>query len=147
MQLRAAAAAVLLGALATPTLSCTLTINLPGALGISSDGRYLGSTQPGGTPVTMTVATVGANTMTVQPPTYTQVAPGYSGAGDTMEISYSGTGLISGVSQGFTSATTQFAVPNLFGIGTVILTFNARATTATGFRNGIYQMRTVVTCS
>ncbi len=147
MQLKAAAAATLLVGLATPALSCTLTLGTPGTLGISTSGQYLGSTQPGGVAATMTVATVGPSTMTVQPPTYTQVPSGYSGAGDTMEIGYTGSGLISGVTQAFTTGVTQFGVPNLLGIGTVIVTFNSRATTATGFRNGTYQMRTIVTCS
>jgi hypothetical protein len=148
MQLKAVALAVLLAGLASPaSAACSLAIDLAGGLGISGDGKYVGSDQPGGLFATMLVGSTGSSTLTVQPPVYTQMPSGYTGTGDIMEVSYFGVGLLGGINQPYTAVTSQATVPNLLGLGTVLVTFNARATTATGFRNGTYQMKTVVTCS
>lgn len=126
---------------------CALVVLTPGTLEMSADGLRLGSEEPGAVSATITVGSVGPSTITVGAPTVTQTPPGHNIGGDLAEVAYQGTGLLSSLSQGYTSAQTQGSVPNL-GIGAVeIVTIDNRITNASGFTAGTYQTRTVVTCS
>lgn len=124
---------------------CTLLISTPGLLGLSPDGYRLGSEESGGLPAILTVTSIGSSTVTVDAPSLTGYPAGYNPSGLSLEVAYQGSGLIGGVSQGYTTSQTNFVVPNL--ISAVALTVNNRAVTSTGFAAGSYQTRTVVTCS
>jgi hypothetical protein len=126
---------------------CALVVLTPGTLRLSADGVRLGSEEPGAVSATITVGSIGSSTLTVAPPTITQTPPGHSTSGDLAEVSYQGSGLLSSINQGYTSAQTQVTVQNL-GIGAVeVMTFNNRITNMSGFASGTYQTRTVVTCT
>lgn len=123
---------------------CVLSLPTAGTLGLSPDGRQLGS-EYGTPPVagTLTVASLGASTLTVDAPQWTQTAPAYQSAGELREVSYSAP--VSGGAQGYTSGSSSIAVPNL--VSAVILTINTRVSNPAGFSDGTYALRTVVTCS
>lgn len=123
---------------------CTLALTLPGTLALSMDGTVLGSEEPTGVAATMTVLSVGSNTITVAAPTRTAAPGSYVATGEAVWIKYVGLGLLSAVSHGYDSATSSFA------IGSVALTtilFNSKITNANGFAAGTYSTRSVVTCS
>lgn len=123
---------------------CTLGLSLAGTLGLSTDGTKLGSQEPGGVSATMTILSVGSNTVTVAAPTRTGSPAGYSSTGESVEIAYAGVGGLASVTHAYTSSSSTFAV------STVPLTtvqFNSRINNAAGFAPGTYSTRTVVTCS
>ena len=134
-------------ALTTPSEAgiCVLTLDTTGVLKLSGDGFRLGSQETGGVSGIVLIGSIGASTVTVSAPTLTQWPAGYNPAGLSLQVAYSGTGVISAVNQGYTTSQTNFNVPNL--INTVALTLDNRAVTATGFGSGTYQTKTVVTCS
>jgi hypothetical protein len=123
---------------------CTLLVLTPGTLALSADGTRIGSEEPGGLPATMTVASIGASTLTVSAPTVIQAPAGHSGGADLPEVAYRGTGLLGGVNQPYTSVQTVVAVPNT---AAVAVTIDNRVTNGSGFSAGTYQTRTVITCS
>lgn len=149
MQLKALFLPVALAgiALTTPSAAgiCVLTLDTSGALGLSGDGYRLGSQETGGASGIVLIGSIGSSTVTVSAPTLTQWPAGYNPAGLSLEVSYHGSGVISSVTQGYTTSQSNFNVPNL--INTVALTLENRAVTATGFASGTYKTRTVVTCS
>jgi hypothetical protein len=148
MQLGALFLSALAGiALTTPSAAgiCVLTLDTTGVLKLSGDGYRLGSQEAGGISGIVIIASIGSSTVTVGAPTLTQWPAGYNPAGLSLEVSYRGDGVISGVNQAYTTGQTNFNVPNL--INAVALTIDNRAVTATGFKSGTYQTKTVVTCS
>ncbi|WP_029041216.1 hypothetical protein [Cucumibacter marinus] len=127
------------------TGSCTLALTTPGVLTLSGDGQTLGSEETLGVPATLTILSIGSNTVTVGAPSRTSAPPaGYSSGTETVEVTYQGTGLLSSVSQGYTESETNF------GVGTIALTavtFNSRILNSSGFAAGSYTVESVVTCS
>jgi hypothetical protein len=146
MQLTLCLAALSLLAATVPAAAgiCVLSLPTAGTLGMSADGRFLGS-EYGALPVagTLTVASIGSSTLTIDPPQWMQTAAAYHSAGELREVSYSAP--VSGGAQSYTSGSSSITVPNL--VNAVILTINTRVTNSVGFSDGTYKLRTVVTCS
>lgn len=151
MQLNLALAAGLLVALCAPAQagSCVLLPVLNGTLGLSGNYTTLGSQESGGSPATMTIATVGGATVTVSAPVLYDSPAGYVPSGDVVEVSYFGVGLLSGAVHGYTNQDTHFAAPTI--ITPVVLTINNRITTGSAFESTTgknpYRTRTTITCS
>ena len=151
MQLNAAfpAFAILLlllfGAAPARAQVCTLALGTGGLLDLSADGMVLGSGEGLGASGTITILSVGTNTINIDAPTRVGAAPaGYQTATETVEISYSGLGDLSFVDQPYTSAATGFAVGT---IALSILEIDNRILNPAGFAPGGYTTRTVVTCN
>lgn len=125
----------------TLTGICTLAVPTPGTLGLAADGS-LGSSA--GVPATLTILSVGSNTVTIAPPAWVSTPVGYSAVGESLSVAYLGVGGLSVVNQAYTTSTTNFGVSTL---PLTALTVNARATNTSGFVAGTYQMKVVVTCS
>ena len=136
--------ALLAGTLPASAGICVLSLPTGGSLGLSADGLRLGS-EYGALPLagTLTVASVGSSTLTVDPPQWTQTATHYHPVSELREVSYSSP--LSGGSHAYTSSSSSITVPNL--INAVLLTINTRVTNSAGFADGTYKLRTVVTCS
>jgi hypothetical protein len=130
----------------TGTLSgvCTLAVPTPGTLALNADGTKLGSNQTGGLPATVTILSVGTNTVTVSAPSWVSTPAGYAPSGELLEVSYLGLGGLSLVNQALTDQETDFVVNTL---PLTALTVNAQATNANGFADGTYEMKVVVTCA
>ena len=146
---RAAPLSVLLFVLAANPAQalCALVVLTPGTLQMSADGLRLGSEEAGAVSATMTVGSIGPSTITVAAPTITQTPPGHNIGGDLVEVAYQGTGLLSSLSQGYTSAQTQGSIPNLGICAVEVVTIDNRITNTSCFTAVTYQTRTVVTCS
>jgi hypothetical protein len=121
-----------------------LGLTVPGTLALSVNGQRLGSEETGGTAATLTVLSIGSNTVTVGAPTRTASPAGYNATGETIEVAYTGQGALSAVSEPYGTASTDFDVTTA-PLTNVI--FNARINNANGFEAGTYGVRTVVTCS
>lgn len=150
MQLKSAVclAALCIGAtLSTPSAAgiCVLAVAASGTFALSSDGRELGSGQPGGSAALVSITSVGSSTVTVGSPSLTQYPAAFNPGTASVEVSYAGSALLSAVTQSYTGQETAFGIPNL--ITPVIVTINNRILTNSGFAPGTYQSRTVVTCS
>jgi hypothetical protein len=124
--------------------SCSLGLSVPGTLALSVDGQRLGSEETGGLAATLTVLSVGSNTITVEAPTRTAAPVGYNATGETIEVAYTGQGGLSAVSEPYSAAGSDFPIATL---PLTNLIFNARINNANGFDAGTYGVRTVVTCS
>ena len=138
------AAAVDVNFSGTLTGSCSLGLTVPGTLALSVNGERLGSEETGGTPATLTVLSIGSNTVTVGAPTRTASPGGYNATGESIEVAYTGQGALSAITEPYGSASTDFDVTSL---PLTNLIFNARINNANGFDAGTYGVRTVVTCS
>jgi hypothetical protein len=124
---------------------CTLTLATSGTLGLNTDGTVLGSEELGGVFGSVTIASVGANTVQIAAPTRISAPPaGYSSGSELVEVAYLGLGGLAVVNQPYTSATTNFGIGT---IGASILQIHNRIYNPQGFAPGTYQTRTVVTCS
>jgi len=148
MQLSAAAALVLgLGA-AAPALGCTLTLGGGGTLALSADGQRLASSEAGGAGASLNIVnlSLGAVDVIVEPPHWASYPPGFDAAGAELAVAYAGSGVLGGVSQGYTTATTRFTVPGLLSLA-VLLRLDNRVTSSQGFASGTYRTRMVVTCA
>ena len=120
------------------TDTCTLAVPTPGTMTLSSDGKTLGSDQALGIPATVTVLSLGGNTVTLAAPTLTASPVGYGG-GETVQMSYSGL-----ASHAYT--TQQQAIP----LGILPLTnlvIQMQVINNSGFLQGTYTAKTVLTCS
>lgn len=118
--------------------TCTLAVPTPGTMTLSSDGKTLGSDQPLGIPATVTVLSLGSNTVTLAAPTLTDFPAGYGG-GETVQMSYSGL-----ASHAYTSQ------PQTISLGILPLTsliIDMQVINAGGFVQGTYKAKTVLTCS
>lgn len=126
--------------------ACTLALGTNGTLALSSDGTRFGSGE-GGVAATFTVLNLlsPAATVTVSPPTLVTSPSGFNAGSAQLQVAYSGAGLLSSVSQGYTSSQTGFAVAANLALTT--LTVNNRIVSSSGFASGTYQTRTVITCS
>ncbi len=128
--------------------TCDLSVMLPltGTLALSSDHTILGSDQTGGVPVSLTIGSIGSNTINVAAPTLTASPIGYSSSGQSLEIGYVGAGLLSAVNKPMGTGGGSFSAGLLGLTGTTILV-NARVVNPNGFKLGDYQITSVVTCS
>ena len=125
--------------------TCTLAVSTPGILALSSDGTTLGSNQPGGLAAMVTVISIGSNTITVGAPSRTAQPSGYDGSGEQVEVAYSGVSGLSGIDQDWGTDSSSFTVGML--VSATALTVHNRITNTSGFAQGSYQTKTVLTCS
>ncbi len=128
--------------------TCDLSLMVPptGTLALSSDHTILGSDQLGGLPVTVTIASVGTNTITVGAPTLTQSPPGYITTGQSIELGYVGAGLLSAINKPMGTGGGNFSA-GILGLTGSTIVVNARVVNSNGFKLGDYQITSVVTCS
>ena len=120
---------------------CTLALVTPGTLGLAADGS-LGTSA--GTPAALTVLSVGANTLTINPPIWVTPAGGYTAGTETFEIGYFG---LSGFGVADQALTTAITTRNISTLPLSSLTMQARVTNSLGFAAGTYSIKAVVTCS
>lgn len=140
---------LLAAALAHPACAaCSIGISTPGALALSSDGRTLGSSQPGGVAAIVVISDIslqlGGTTINIAAPRLDTYPAGF-GAPVTTEGSYAASWLL-GSSQGPVGSGASFVVPAVTGLVVTIALDNSAYTT-TGFRQGAYTMKTAVTCT
>lgn len=124
--------------------SCTLALGSNGTLALSADGQYLGSSEGSATGATLTILSIGSNTINVAAPSLDSSPAGYDPSGQQLQVAYSGVGLLSAVSSAWSSAASSFAVGT---IALSVLDIDNRIYNPNGFAAGSYAMRTVVTCS
>lgn len=120
--------------------TCTIAIATPGVMVLSTDGTILGSNQGLGVPATVTVLSIGSNTIELSPPTLESYPSGYTPGDETLELNTSG--LASNpifTSLGLDFVVGLLPVTNLF--------VNLRMTNPDGFTQGIYTAKSVLTCS
>lgn len=128
----------------TVSNTCTLAVPTPGLLGLSSDGTILGSEEAGGLAATVTVVSLGSNTITVGAPSLATYPGAYTPGGETLSLKYQGLSGLSGISQAYTSAQTSFGV-GLLPITDLIV--DLKVVNSAGFAQGAYTAKTVLTCS
>lgn len=128
----------------TLAASCTLALGTNGTLGLSADGQDLSSAEGGGTKATVTILSIGSNSVNVAAPTLDSAPSAYDPGGQSLEMAYSGAGLLSSVTSGWSQSASSFAVGT---IALSILDIDNRIHNPNGFAAGSYAMRTVVTCS
>ena len=120
--------------------TCTLAVPTPGVMMLSGDGLVLGTDQSLGVPATVTVVSIGSNTISLDAPALLTYPPGYVAGGETVEIAY----------DGLASHPLFTALPLSFDIGLLSLStlfVDLRMTNPDGFVQGTYTAKTVLTCS
>ena len=127
--------------------TCTLAIPVatPGQLALSGDHTIFGSDQSGGTAVVLTLLSLGPNTITVGAPSLTQSPAGYSTAGQSLQLGYSGFSGLTPVSKAMGTGGGSFSAG--FVLAATEVTIDARVVNTNGFAQGDYQITSVVTCS
>lgn len=128
----------------TVSNTCTLAVPTPGLLGLSADGKTLGSEETGGLAATVTIVSLGGNTITVAAPTLVTYPGAYTPGGETLSLKYQGQSGLSGVSQAYTSAQTSFGV-GILPITNLVV--DLKVVDNSGFAQGAYSAKTVLTCS
>jgi hypothetical protein len=120
--------------------TCTIAIATPGVMMLSGDGTILGTDQGVGVPATVTVLSIGTNTLSLSAPTLETHPGGYTPGGETVEMNY--TGLASHPL--FSSLGLDFVV-GLLPLSSLFV--NMKVTDPGGFAQGTYTAKTVLTCS
>jgi hypothetical protein len=120
--------------------TCTVVLATPGIMGMSSDGTALGTTEGIGVPATVTILSIGANTVELSAPTLLTHPADYTPGGETLEIAY--TGLASHPL--FSTTGLSFAL-GLLPLSELFV--DLKVTNPDGFEQGTYTAKTVLTCS
>jgi hypothetical protein len=120
--------------------TCTIAIATPGVMMLSGDGTILGSDQTLGVPATVTVLSIGSNTISLSAPTLDSHPAGYTPGGETVAMNY--TGLAS--HPVFSSLGLDFDI-GLLSLSSLFV--NMKVTDPAGFVQGTYTAKTVLTCS
>lgn len=123
---------------------CAVVLGTGGTLALSSDATILGSQQLGGIAGTVTITSIGANTINISAPARILSPASYNPGAEQVEVAYFGLGGLGVVNQGYTSSPTSFVVNTL---PATILTLNNRIVNPNGFAAGTYTTQTVVTCN
>jgi hypothetical protein len=120
--------------------TCTIALTTPGIMLLSNDGTILGSDQGLGVPATVTVVSIGTNTISLAEPTLLTYPAGYTPGGETLEIAYTGL-----------ASHPLFSEMGLsFNVGLLSLSelfVDLKMTNPDGFVQGAYTAKTVLTCS
>lgn len=128
----------------TVVSTCSILAATDGLLGLVTDGTMLASEGAvGGLPGTVTILSIGSNTIEVGAPSRVLSPPAYDNTGEAVEVSYFGVSGLSLVTQGYTSTATSFSPGS---IAASVLTVNNRIVNPDGFVAGNYATRTEVTC-
>lgn len=120
--------------------TCTIAVATPGVLMLSGDGTILGSDQGLGVPATVTVLSIGSNTIALSAPVLETYPGGYTPGGEAVEMNT--TGLAS--NPVFTSLGIDFDI-GLLSLSELFV--NLKVTDPAGFTQGTYTAKTVLTCS
>ena len=120
--------------------TCTIVLATPGILGTSPDGTVLSTDEGIGVPATVTILSIGANTVSLGAPSLLTHPGDYTPGGETLEIAY--TGLASHPL--FSATGLDFAV-GLLPLSELFV--DLKISNAAGFGQGTYTARTVLTCS
>lgn len=120
--------------------TCTIAIATPGVMMLSGDGTILGSDQGLGVPATVTVLSIGSNTISLSAPTLETYPASYTPGGETVAMNY--TGLAS--HPVFSSLGLDFDI-GLLSLSNLFV--NLKVTDPAGFVQGTYTAKTVLTCS
>ena len=117
-----------------------------GTLGDPTDNHTQMSSEAGGNSAGFTATILlGSSTITVGAPGLVYSGP-HPHVGDQPQIKYHAVGLLGGQwDQAYTDQPSSFIINSLAGV--VTTTVDARITNNSGFAQGDYQLRTVVTCS
>jgi hypothetical protein len=127
----------------TLTSVCTLAVPTPGLLGLNANGE-LTSEPPAGLSAIVSVLSIGANRIVVDPPVWANPPPdGYDATGEDRLVSYLGAAGLSLANQAFTDTQTHVDVNSL---PVTALTINAKVANPNGFVAGDYALKVVVTC-
>ncbi len=138
------ALAVDVGFTGTVVNTCSVLAATDGLLALNIDGDILSSIGTvGGLPGTVTILSIGTNTIEVSAPQRTAAPVGYAAAGEEVEVAYFGLSGLSLINQPFTPSTTSFDPAT---IAASVLTVNTRIVNPNGFAAGNYATRTTVTC-
>lgn len=145
MQLNAALLALLLLGPA-PAMACTIGIGTPGLLGLSADGRALGSANGLGAVILISDLNLlgGPSTITLSN-TRLDSAPAGAPPPDSFSGTYTARWLLNS-SSGPLAPSASFQVTPVLGL-VVTIDLNVAAHSAAGFRQGSYSLKTSVTCS
>jgi len=121
--------------------TCSVALATPGVMSLSGDGKVLATDQGGlAVPATVTVVSIGTNTLSLAPPTLDTYPAGYTPGGETLELSTSG--LLSN------PLFTTLGIDGIIGLLPLTnLLVNLRITNPDGFEQGLYGAHTVLTCS
>jgi hypothetical protein len=125
----------------TLTGVCTLALSTPGVLGLATDGSLATSA---GLPAVLAILSVGANTLTVNPPVWVSTPGTYTAATEEFQAGYLGLSGLGLADQVLTNVVTTRAINTL---PLSLLTMNIRIDNSAGFGAGTYQAKVVVTCS
>lgn len=120
--------------------TCTIAVATPGVMMLSGDGTILGSDQTLGVPATVTVVSIGSNNIALSAPTLLTYPAGYTPGGGTVAMNY--TGLAS--HPAFSSLGLNFDI-GMLSLSSLFV--NLKVTDASGFAQGTYTAKTVLTCS
>lgn len=146
MQLIAAVVAILLCGPAEA--ACTVGVPTPGLLGLSADGKTLGSGQSGGAASIIVISDIslqlGGTDITLSNLRLDTQPAGFAEP-VTLAASYSASWLL-GSASGSLAPTATFTVPAITGL-VVTITLNNSVTSNTGFRQGGYATKTSIACS
>lgn len=120
--------------------SCAVTLGVPGALGVDSTGRTLGSAESGGVSgAAVVLTTSGAYKLEVDPPSSFAVAPANS-TPDNIAATFNATGVTSIVAQ-------AAGTPLNLNLGLTNVAVNTTATrSASIFPSGIYRVDVALRC-
>lgn len=150
MQLRPLLIAVALACGVQPATAAVCVL-LPlgsgsGVLGDPTNNYTQMSSEVGGNSAGFTAAILlGSSTITVGAPSLVYTGP-HPHVGDQPQVKYHAVGLLGGQwDQAYTDQPSSFTINSLAGV--VTTTLDARITNNSGFAQGDYQLKTVVTCS
>ncbi len=138
-----AAVAILLAA---PATACQVGGATTGSLGVLPSANVYGS-DTGGLPAVLTItdALQPAYHVSVTAPSITAAGVGFNMSGAVAEIAYTAIGTGVSFTQDFTSAASGFDAPAF--AAAVVMTFQSRIVSPSGFTTGGYGTRVTVTCS
>ena len=144
-----AAGAVLWLCLAVqPALAaCLVAIPTPGLLGLSNDGKTLGSAVGLGVPSIVTVSNLPLGASSINIGNLRLESASGVPPGATLSGSYSASWLLGGTSGAVSNGSPGVIHLNLISALAVTITLHNSAVSASGFRQGSYAMKTSVTCS
>lgn len=131
----------------TPAACALVALGASGALGDPTQDYTVMSSEAGGRSASFTAAvTLGSSTVTIDAPSVVYTGP-HPHSGDQPQIKYRATDLLGLLDrqQAYTNQATSFTVTSLLGVVTTVV--DGKITNPTGFAQGNYQLRTVVTCS
>ena len=130
---------------AGPAIACQVGGATTGTFPMQPSGNIYGSDLGGiASALTITDALQPAYHVSVTAPSLTGSGLGFNTSGATVQIAYTAIGTGISYTQDFTSAASGFDAPAI--ATAVLLTFQSRIVTTTGFTAGTYGTRVTVTC-